>query len=268
MASVNGLWIGTRLSPLERACIQSFLSRGHEFNLYVYEAVADVPAGCLLRDAATILPAARIFAHAGGLSKGSFGAFSDLFRYQMLFEHGGWWVDLDVFCLADILPETGVVIGRQDAQQINGAVMRFPRGHELMGIALAECAGQSAEVGWGEIGPDLLTRLIAAGNLPDAIFPEAAFYPVHCFHFWTMLDPRRTAYVAEKIRGSACVHLWNEMLRRIHFDKHILPPDGSLLRNLYEWTIGTDEFVQEYVLAPACPQDSLQLQIVQRQADT
>lgn len=267
MATVNGLWIGERLAPLERACVQSFLAKGHEFNLYGYEAIADVPAGCRVLDAATILPAAKIFTHASGISQGSFGAFSDMFRYQLLHEHGGWWADMDVFCLASELPDAGAVIGRQDPQHLNGAVMRFPRGHELMSAALSESLGCGAEVEWGEIGPNLLTRLVAARSLSGAVFPESVFYPIHCFHFWTMLDPRRTAYVAEKVRGAACVHLWNEMLRRIQFDKYILPPHGSFLRSLYEWTIGIDGFTQEYVLAPSCKPDALDLQVIPRRAD-
>jgi hypothetical protein len=59
MTVVNGLWIGARLSALERPCVESFLHKGHEFHLYCYESVAGVPVGCTVRDASSILPEDR-----------------------------------------------------------------------------------------------------------------------------------------------------------------------------------------------------------------
>lgn len=49
-------------------------------------------------------------------------------------------------------------------------------------------------------------------------------------------------------------------------DENILPPDGSFLRSLYEWTIGIDRFSREYALAPSCKPDALELQVTPRQA--
>lgn len=262
MSEVNGLWIGPRLSALERACVQSFLAKGHRFNLYVYDTVDDVPAGCTLLDAASIIPRAQIFEHVGGPGHGSLAGFSDMFRYKLLYELGGWWTDLDVFCLTDTLPDLPIVIGRQDAALINGALLRFPPRHAAMAEAHGESVAKGNSIAWAEIGPELLTRYVAEDKIVTTVLPQPILYPLHFSQFWAVFDPRRTAHAAETIRGSACLHLWNEMIRRHGLDKDVLPPHGSLLRNLYEWTIGTDGFSNEYRLAPNCPPNSLALELI------
>jgi hypothetical protein len=261
MNEVSGLWIGPRLSPLERACVQSFLVKGHAFNLYVYEAVENVPNGCTLRDAETIVPSAQIFKHSSGPGTGSLAGFSDLFRYKLLYEHGGWWTDLDVFCLSPSLPMLPIVIGRQDSQLINGAILKFPPRHPAMQRAYEECVAKGPSIDWAEIGPVLLTQFVEQGHIVADVLPTTSFYPLHFSQFWAVFDPRRTAHAAQVMQSSTCLHFWNEMIRRHGIDKHVLPPAGSLLRKFYESTIGTDEFTQEYRLAANCPRDSLGLEV-------
>ncbi|HEY6642843.1 hypothetical protein [Povalibacter sp.] len=265
MATISGLWIGARLSPLERSCIASFLGRGHQFDLYVYEPVADVPDGCRLADAATTLPARRVFAHSQGEGRGSVAAFSDLFRYELLMRRGGWWADLDVFCLGDRLPDEDTVIGRQGQTVVNGAVLRFPPAHPLIAAAREACETAAADCAWGEIGPDLLTRLVREHDLQSRVQPPAVFYPVDWQHYWAVLDPRRSADVLRRMQGAVCIHLWNEMLRRIRFDKFVLPPPGSVLRMLYEATLAVGAFDREYVLAEQSPPEALHLEVRARQ---
>jgi hypothetical protein len=264
MSEVNGLWIGPRLSPLERACVQSFLSKGHTFNLYVYEDVLNVPSGCALRDAGSIVARSHVFTHSSGPGTGSLAGFSDLFRYKLLYEQGGWWTDLDVFCLSPLLPELPIVIGRQDAQLINGAILKFPPQHPAMQRAYEECLAKGPSIDWAEIGPVLLTQFVEHGHIVTDVLPTTTFYPLHFSQFWAAFDPRRTAHAAQLMQSSTCLHLWNEMIRRNGIDKNVLPPEGSLLRNFYEWTIGTAEFTQEYRLATNCPADSLALELIER----
>jgi hypothetical protein len=265
MTVVNGLWIGDRLSPLERACVQSFLQKGYDFHLYCYEPVAGVPVGCTVRDANSILPEDRIIRYAKGAARGSVALFADMFRYRLLHEIGGWWVDMDVFCLTESLPDEGVVLGRQDSSVLNCAVMRFPPRHDAMQVAYETCVARGLEADLNDVGPDLLTDLARRFRLSDCEFPPQVFYPLHYTEFWFVLDPRRTAYAAGKIRDAACVHLWNNLLTQTPLGKDVLPPEGSLLRNLYEWTIGTDGFRQELVLSPSSPPDGLNFSIIDRQ---
>src|SRR5258706_13279784 len=54
---VQGLWIGSDLSTMEHLSISSFLQNGHEYHLYIYDHVGNVPEGTVVKDAAEILPA-------------------------------------------------------------------------------------------------------------------------------------------------------------------------------------------------------------------
>ena len=62
---IQSLWIGSSLSAMEQLGIASHIAHGHEFHLYVYDAIQNVPRGATLKDAAEILPASRIFMYQG-----------------------------------------------------------------------------------------------------------------------------------------------------------------------------------------------------------
>ena len=264
MTTVNTLWIGDSVSPMERACIQSFLDKGFDYHLYCYRPIANVPPGCQLLDAGKVLPESRIIRYTRGPGKGSVALFANMFRYKLLYESGGWWVDTDMFCLTQALPDAGVVLSQEDAQGLNNAIMRFPPGHALLQAGYEACMAQGEDAEWGDTGPRLLTRLTAEFDLSGSVFAPEVFYPLSYRQFWFVFDPRRTAYAAERIRGAATIHLWNNMLSRSSLDKNVLPPDGSLLRNLYEWTIGFADFDREYVLDPSSGVDAMDLRIVSR----
>ena len=112
---VQSLWIGAALSTMERLSIRSFLAQGHPFHLYVYAEVENVPAETTLLDARSILPESEIFVYAKGIGKGSYAAFSDLFRYKLLLERGGWWVDLDMVALRPFEFDRQHVFGYESA---------------------------------------------------------------------------------------------------------------------------------------------------------
>ena len=58
--AIQSLWIGARLSTLEKLSIQSFLYYGHRYHLYAYRDLPDLPRGAVLRDAGELLPASQI----------------------------------------------------------------------------------------------------------------------------------------------------------------------------------------------------------------
>src|SRR5881227_24224 len=94
--TIQSLWVGSRLSVLERLSIASFLKNGHSYILYTYEPVEGVPAGAELKDANEILPSSSIFRYR---EYDTCSGFSNFFRYKLLLERGGWWADTDMICL-------------------------------------------------------------------------------------------------------------------------------------------------------------------------
>jgi glycosyltransferase involved in cell wall biosynthesis len=134
------LWIGKHLSKLEKLTLLSFTRHGHAFNLWAYDALDEaLPPGVVLRDAAQILPRERIFLKAesdpsAGVGRMSYGPFSDLFRYKLLYEHGGIWVDMDITCLKPFdFAEPYVFRAHQIG--LMGNLMKVPPKSELMRLS-------------------------------------------------------------------------------------------------------------------------------------
>ena len=127
---VQGLWIGDRLSALERLCILSFCAHGHEFHLYHYDELQNVPRidGLRLIDAREILPRSAMFEQRNR----SIVYFSDQFRYELLRQRGGWWVDMDTVCVRpfDIAAEVAIP-STPNPTSVLISPLKFPRGHFL-----------------------------------------------------------------------------------------------------------------------------------------
>ncbi|TCJ11659.1 hypothetical protein EZJ19_14685 [Parasulfuritortus cantonensis] len=227
MNTVRMFWHGRALSPYERLSIRSFLQQGFQVEVFAY-ARPRLPAGAVWRDAAEILPAARVFAYAGGPGVGSYAAFSNLFRYKLLYELGGIWADSDLLCLRPFSDLPEAFVGRQDADTVNGAVMRFPPGSAVCGRLYEAARELGSGVRWGRAGPRLITRVLA-GEPGVAVLPEAAFYPVPWRRALDLAMPARAEECAAAVAGAYCVHWWNEVFRRFALPKDRLPPRGSFL---------------------------------------
>ena len=94
LTPVQSLWVGNKLSELEILSIKSFQKLGHPFILYTYSKVRGIPSGTIVKDGNKIIKKKDLFKFKKGLLP-----FSDIFRYKMLYEKGGYWVDLDMIAL-------------------------------------------------------------------------------------------------------------------------------------------------------------------------
>ena len=133
---IQGLWVGGRLSALERLCVLSYCAHGHEFHLYHYDELENVPqvGGLRLMDAEEILPRAAIFR----TRKGLLNFFSDHFRFELLHKRGGWWVDTDTVCLRPLDIAAQVALARDlHPRRLWNGVIKLPRGH-FLAAALAD----------------------------------------------------------------------------------------------------------------------------------
>ena len=82
------------LGDMEIYSINSFINTGHEFHLYTYEKINGIPKKTKILDGNKIMPKKELFK-----LKEGFLPFSDIFRYKLLSEKGGWWFDTDCICL-------------------------------------------------------------------------------------------------------------------------------------------------------------------------
>jgi hypothetical protein len=231
---VQSFWFGGELSPYEGLSLKSFLDHGFEFHLYSYENALQVPPGVILKSANEIIPRSQVFALESGVAQGSWSVFSDIFRYQLLFQRGGWWVDTDVVCVKEDFPPEEIVCGLEMDGKINSAIMRFPMGHP----AMQECARIAHQIGqngtWGDTGPTLLTNVIKGHDLGRFVKPKQTFYEINWSEIEILYDPKAKSDLVHRIESASAVHLWNELTRRAVVNKFVGVPEGCLLGELFE----------------------------------
>jgi len=214
--------------------MRSFVDHGHAFHLYSYSPQIDVPPGVEIKDAAEFFEPKAYFTYKGGASAGSHAAFSNLFRYKLLVQRGGWWVDTDVVCLSSAIPHFEEFFAYEANGIVNGAVLFFRRQDAL----ILECLAEAQKIGdspkWGEIGPRLISRKAKAMGRIDAAQPMVTCYPIHYSEAIDLLRPAHAPSIRKQTQDSFLLHLWNEKLRRLRVSKAMLPPKGSFLRAIAE----------------------------------
>ncbi|MFL6536761.1 MAG: hypothetical protein ACJ8JD_01110 [Chthoniobacterales bacterium] len=228
---INSFWHGESLSTLERLCISSFVHHGFASHLYVYDEPTGVPAGVVLRDAATVVPRTKIFRYASGdFNVGSYAGFSDVFRYTLIHEIGGWWADTDVCCVAgfEIASDEAVFIEEsQDKRfRVATALFKLPQKSDVLAYCLAAIANKDLQkVVHGEIGPDLFTA--AVNHASVSALPAHPFFPVPWWEYQRLLEENELS-----MDGWSTVHFWNAMITAAGIDKERQFPANSVFERL------------------------------------
>ena len=208
---IQGLWIGPALSVMERLSIGSFLKNGHEYHLYAYDQLANVPLGTVVRDADEILPRSKIFQYK---HQASYAGFSNFFRYKLLLERGGWWADTDLVCLRPFdFPErhvfaTEICDGRE---VVTSGIIKAPAGSQAMAYAWSVCQSKDpAQLMWGETGPKLVAEVVRQFSLYSHVKSHKIFCPLGYDQWREILKPEKDESLFD---ASYSVHLWHEMWR-------------------------------------------------------
>ena len=226
---IQSLWLGPSLSTLEQTALQSFLHHGHEFHLYVYEEVKNVPDSVLLKDAEQILPASRIFKYK---HFDSYAGFANLFRYALLLEKGHFWVDTDVVCLRPFEKRrcylaTERVRGSTHLIKAANAIMCAEPGHEIIEYCFDYANSVNPDdLKWGQTGPSLVTRAINHFKAFEYFAEPEIFCPID---WWSWHQALSVSPPDNRLQESWAVHLWHELWRRNGVDKLDDFPISSLI---------------------------------------
>lgn len=255
---IQGLWIGGELSTMEQLSIKSFLANGHDYHLYVYDKVENIPEGTVVKDGNEILPKDKIFTYQVGWGKGSYAGFSDFFRYHLLKNKGGWWVDTDVICLKYFdFAQDYVICSSYEGKWgeiANSCVLKFPKGSDLSFYLTEVCdRTNTATVKFGETGPNLVQKAVAELKYQNSIVSYQAFCPIS----WRTVDKivyrnksitfqetvnsvkdflrpiiRPQTKPSKITNNSYAVHLWNEIWRQNKLNKNGLYAKNCLYERL------------------------------------
>jgi hypothetical protein len=233
---IQSLWIGDKLSNVEKLCLSSFTKNGCEHHLYVYDEVEGIPEGVTIKDGNEIMPSSEIFTYQVGEGRGSYSAFSNYFRYNLLLKKGGWWVDTDMICLKPFSKEL------KDAEYVfatemeggiaapTSGLIKTLKGSPMMAEAARICSTkQKNTLQWGEVGPRLVSQMIRVHHLEEWLLPPETFCPVGYENWRDVLKPQKIS-----LGKSTTLHLWNEMWRRSGYPKDRTYHGDSIFERLKE----------------------------------
>ena len=243
---VQGLWIGEELSLNEILCISSFIKNGHEFHLYVYDKIKNIPNKCIVKDANEILPETDIFYYnekqsISGEKRPT--AFSNMFRYKLLYDKGNYWVDMDMICIKYLNFNEPYVFSSESTflrdQIANAGIIKCPKGCDFAKYCYEVCLKKDkSKLKWGEIGPKLVAEGIAKYKLQTYIKPWTYFCPIGYDKINDLITPANA--LTNFSNEWYCIHLWNELWIKKKLNKNKIYY-GSLFGNL------VNKYCKEYI---------------------
>lgn len=241
MTKLNTLWIGDELGPVHTACLRSMLRNGHEVVLHSFGRPKDLPRGIELFDATKLMKETEIIRHK---ETNNLALASDRYRYRILREGLGVYVDCDVYFLKPFVMKE-YNFGWQTDSEINCAVLGAPHDSALV-KRLLDAANDPyfippwlsekkqrkwrlrkwlgrpkhvSEQPWGTIGPILLTHLVKELGLSAAAEDTDIFYPLS----WDQLNLLyATGLKPEDLATPRTIgiHLYNSAIRMEKIQKN------------------------------------------------
>lgn len=230
----KGLWIGKELSPNELLCINSYLYHGHQFELYIYDPIRNIPDSVIVKDANAIIPESEIFTYSSGKHRKSLSTFSNIFRYKLLFELGGWWSDMDAICVKPYDLDQEYVFMQEKLRdstpgKVCSGIIKCPSSAPAM-LYCYEQAKKLSEnhqnLKWGEIGPALVAEAVSKFSLEKYVVPTNYFSPI------SYIDIPELFTASELPEETYSVHLFNEGWRLRSISKNGIYPKKSLYESL------------------------------------
>lgn len=235
---VGSLWIGNELSNMEIMSINSFLYHGYEYHLYVYDEIKNIPKGVIVKNGNTIINSSEIYHY----KNGSVSAFSNLFRFELIYQTGTIWVDMDLICLKYYdFTEKYIIVSIPnkfyDKETIAVSLIKFPAKDPILLDAIQICKQKKYDIlngimVWG-LGPTTMDTVVNKYCLHSHVKPWYFSNSCSCDHVdsivkpnWTTPDIKKTDNLIYTLRlkniptETYFVHLWNDVWRRYKLDKN------------------------------------------------
>jgi mannosyltransferase OCH1-like enzyme len=230
---IKGLWIGKELSPNEILCVNSYLKNNHEFELYIYKPIKNIPESVTIKDANQIIPKSEIFEYSKGLHKQSLAAFSDLFRFKLLYELGGWWSDMDAVCIKhyDFDQEYVFMQEKQEhaEDRVCNGVIKCPPNSQIMEFCYFSAKEKIKKLynyKWAATGPMILNEAVHSFRLDEFILPTHFFSPIGYYEIIKLFTP------FEIDSTTYSIHLYNEIWNMYNISKYGIYNKNSFLEKL------------------------------------
>ncbi|WP_257936061.1 hypothetical protein UPTC15629_1300 [Campylobacter lari] len=220
---------------MELLSIKSFIDNGYKFILYTYnlddnifKRLNEIFDDFELKDANKIIPFENYFSDDRGAGV---AAFSDYFRFNMLYKQGGVWVDLDMICLNYIDLNQEYIFSQEldeekNTSRITTSFLKFPKNSEFgkdLIMQAEKIINNQKLIKWGVIGPDFLAKEVSKYNLENYFWD----YKKTCQISW--FEANKFVLNNTYLDNSMfCLHLFSEMWRINHMKKDAIYFKGSI----------------------------------------
>jgi len=138
---INFFWDGKPLTRFDNLNIKSFLINNHKVNIFTYNSKSFdhlKHKNLNITDANEILPKDKVFYYQGNgdCPLNSIGGFSDIFRYELLFKYGGWYVDFDTTCIknfnSDFFQSKHIVLKPHNKFKVVSNTIKLPKDYHML----------------------------------------------------------------------------------------------------------------------------------------
>lgn len=228
---IHTLWIGDKLTAMELLTLHSFIHYGFEVNLWMYSKITNVPDNVYIKDANEIIEQNSIFYYKHrnkyGHGKGSVSGFSDIFRYKLLYEQGGIWVDMDITCLKQFSINTPYFFRYHHHIGLVGNILKAPINAPLMQWCYEKSIADVNDENTNWLLPiEILKKGVYHFNLEEYIqnISNPDSFPI---------VKKLFIHSSTNINHWGAIHWMNEEFRRLQIDKNFVI-SGSTYQSLLD----------------------------------
>lgn len=136
---VSFFWDNQPISKLELLTLRSFCNYSNDVSIFTYNTkiFKDFNQSIRIVDANEIISEDLKFYYAGNgnCPNSSIVGFSDIFRYKLLHQVGGWYCDMDTACIEqvdDIDSINEIVVRPHREFDYISNICKFPKGHPVL----------------------------------------------------------------------------------------------------------------------------------------
>jgi mannosyltransferase OCH1-like enzyme len=205
---IHIIWIGDQ-SKKPTACIDTWIKKNPDYEVRVW-------GNDSLTDRSWRNPK-QLY---DMLTKKDYAGASDVMRYEILYEHGGIYVDADSYCVKPLedwlLNCEAFASWEQELVRNNliaNTVMGSAPGSEAMKLCIDEVATKDCtekKLAWMITGPMLVTDVFFKKQANLTVYPSHFFMPKH-----------HSGYVSKVTGHHFASHLWGSDIGYDNMDSHI-----------------------------------------------
>jgi hypothetical protein len=251
-------WMGKPFTNLEYISLNSFIKNDCIVHLYTYQKkIGNVPEGVIIKDASNILPESELFTYSNdSLGKSSISAFTNLFRFKLLFDKGNYWIDTDIVNIKKFNDEMPFIFTSEPhefnykieyckKERISSFIIKIPQHSYIALYGYMLCLESKKDVlkgnlKWG-MGPKAMKTTVSKFGLDKYVQPWYFTSNCACHHFLSLFDDnykidldnyknlklrKDNIYInfftklKDKYDDTYYIHLWNQFWNRNNIDKN------------------------------------------------